>query len=92
MSRLCSVEFGRAAPYQGEHYIQLGLSATTQDTSPFSVSRGVITSIYYNNEEEGPHAFILDIIGPEALSCVDRFKAVLDNGTTAPDIDDSILR
>jgi len=36
-------------PYQGEAYIQLGLSATTQEKTPYSVSRGVVTSTNYNS-------------------------------------------
>jgi hypothetical protein len=35
-------------PYQGEDYIQLGLSATTQETTPYSVSKGVVASAHSN--------------------------------------------
>ena len=47
-SEVCSFEFGRAAPSEGEKYIQLGLSATTQEISPLSISRGVFSSTHYN--------------------------------------------
>jgi len=38
-----------ASPYQGQEYFQFGLSATTQDKSPLSVSRGVISSNLLNS-------------------------------------------
>ncbi len=46
---LCPFEFEIAAPYEGEEYIQLGLSAMGQDvTNPLSIARGIVTSTKYN--------------------------------------------
>ena len=47
---ICSIELGRTIPWNGEQYIQIGLSTSSQ--SPlFSVSRGVITSALYNKKD-----------------------------------------
>ena len=40
----CSVEL----PYQGGEYIQVGLSATTKIECPFSLSKGIFTSVRPN--------------------------------------------
>jgi hypothetical protein len=42
-------EAALGVPYQGEAYIQLGLSATTQENTPYSVSKGVVTSVNHNS-------------------------------------------
>eukprot|EP00128_Syssomonas_multiformis_P015251 Colp12_sorted_trinity150504_noHs@29849 len=46
---VCSIEVKTALPYEGEEYFQLGLSARTQNESPFSVKRGLITSSRLNS-------------------------------------------
>lgn len=45
---LCEVEPKIGFPVDGRDYIQLGLSATTQDDSPLSTSKGVISSSRLN--------------------------------------------
>jgi hypothetical protein len=45
--RICPIDFNGYPSYEGEEYIQLGLSAIFQN-SPFSVSRGIFTSVMYN--------------------------------------------
>jgi hypothetical protein len=45
---LCDEEPKKAATADGRRYFQLGLSATTQQESPFSVSEGVVSSSRYN--------------------------------------------
>jgi hypothetical protein len=46
---VCEVAPTLGVPFQGETYIQLGLSAISQEKSPLSVSRGVVTSVYHNS-------------------------------------------
>ena len=41
---VCEVPPIRASPEEGEEYFQLGLSALTQENSPFAVTRGVFIS------------------------------------------------
>ena len=41
---VCEVPPRTASPEEGEEYFQLGLSALTQENSPFSVTRGVFIS------------------------------------------------
>lgn len=41
---VCDVPPRLASPEEGEEYFQLGLSALTQENSPFSVTRGVFIS------------------------------------------------
>jgi hypothetical protein len=50
-SDICENQPTLGVPYQGETYMQLGLSATAQDKSPYSVSKGVVTSV--NNNSNG---------------------------------------
>jgi hypothetical protein len=45
---LCVDESKKGLTVDGRGYIQLGLSATTQNSSPFSLSRGVISSSRLN--------------------------------------------
>ena len=41
---VCEIPPKTASPQEGEEYFQLGLSALTQENSPFSVKRGVFIS------------------------------------------------
>lgn len=47
---VCEVPPKRASPEEGEEYFQLGLSALTQENSPFSVKRGVFISREFSFE------------------------------------------
>ena len=45
---MCAEEPKKGLTVDGRGYIQLGLSATTQQESPFSISKGVISSSRLN--------------------------------------------
>eukprot|EP00128_Syssomonas_multiformis_P017226 Colp12_sorted_trinity150504_noHs@72 len=60
-NEVCAFKIQCAGPYEGEPYFQLGLSATAQQKSPFSIAQGVFSTTEFDR-----HGHILGSAGSNA--------------------------